>query len=147
MAILITHPMNLGTQTFRMNRSNKDGTPKPGWWEAADCRKYNCPDYLLGWTTAVDTNTDLGRKQFHYLRTHSHLYSFKEEFVGQGLVNFRFEPGQKCFRSELHIVPVERDPIFSNLVAGGEKKVMDYDEFHTTFNETTFRIAQNKREV
>jgi len=144
MAILIKAPLNLGTQTFRMNRSNRDGTPKPGWWEAADCRKFGCDQYLLGWTTTLDPSTEQGQGLIRLIRSLTNR-TFREEKCNDGMFLFHFEPGQKCFRQ--HQMPVERDPIFSNLARGRETKGMDYDEFHDTWNETVTRIEQSKREV
>lgn len=142
--VLIKHPLNLGTQTFRMNRSNKDGTPKHGYFEAADCRRFECPHYLLGWQTKIDPSTQLGQKQTHYIRKLSGR-SFTETPEPSGLLVFTFEAGQKCFRT--HQLPVDRDPIFSNRVPGLEPTIMDYDEFHDTYNETIVRLRQQQREV
>ena len=140
----VGRPRNLGNQVFRMNRANKDGSPKKGWWEVGDCRKVDCSHYLLGWVTDVDTKTKLGQRQSYYIRTHSDR-SFKEVEIAGGLVRFAFEPGQKCFNT--HTIPVDRDPIFSNRAPGWEARTMDYDEFHEEFNETVIQIEQSKRGI
>mgnify|MGYP005815976417 CR=1 FL=1 len=144
MAILLKHPAYLGDQVFRMNRSNKDGTHKPGYWETSDCETANCLHYLLGWVTTLDPSTDEGQGMLRTIRGLTR-WTFREESGGDGLVRFYFEAGQRCFRR--HLLPVERDPIFSRLIPGEAPKVMDYDEFQTEMNETVTRIDQNKREV
>jgi len=138
------HGIHKGTQTFRMNRGNKDGTPKSGWWEAADCRKFNCDHYLMGWVTDIDIKADLGARQADYIRRTSGR-AFKEVPIGGGLIRFDFEAGQKCFRT--HTMPVDRDPTFTLHIPGREKREMDYDEFHENFNETVVQIEQSKRGI
>lgn len=155
MGILIKNARHLGSQTFRMNRADlatdqngkPTGTKNPAYWETANCRDFECPHYLLGWTTSVDTSTDLGRRQAYFIRKDDSRECRKEIQGGpEGLVLFHFPPGQKCFRGP-HSLPVQRDPIFKNLIPGLESKPIDYDEFFTEFNETVTLIKQNKREV
>lgn len=155
MSLLIKNARNLGAQTFRINRvdlgvdqnGKPTGTKNPDYWETANCRDFECPDYLLGWTTSIDTSTDLGKRQAYYIRKDSSR-EFREEMQGgpEGLVLFRFPPGQKCFRGP-HSLPVQRAPIFKNLIPGLESKTMDSDEFFTEWNETVTQIGQSKREV
>ena len=80
-------------------------------WRPATCAEVDCPHYLNGWTTTVDTSTDLGQKQAAYIvggATRGHVATM----VGAGMWEFRFGPGQKCFRAETHRVPLERDAVF-----------------------------------
>ena len=153
MGILIRQALNLGGQIFRLNRGTPVPTrsggstfiPRPGWWEAKECRDVGCEHYLLGWITRIDPNTELGQRQLHYIRKESGR-AFKERRSDtQGsIIEFFFEEGQKCFRE--HERPVDRDPVFANL-ALGHTQIMDYDQFHETFNEVTEQRKQKKRGI
>ena len=105
-----------------------------------------CPHYNFGWTTTVDVSSPLGQTQADYIRKKSGR-SFKEERgeVAGSLIRFLFDSGQKCFRE--HSRPVDRDPIFKSLIPGRDSKLMDYDEFFTTFNEASAQRAQKDKEV
>jgi len=46
-----------------------------------------------------------------------------------------------------HLKPIDRDPTFKNAIPGRDTRVMDYDEYFDTFNETVVRITQKQREV
>ena len=143
MSLLIKQPLNLGAQVFRINRADmsKGGVKLPGWWEAANCREYGCGGYLAGWTTTVDPATDLGREQARLIRSLTNR-EFREDSTGaDGLMRFHFPPGQKCFNGP-HQLPVQREPRFKNIDPGRYDKVMDYDEFFDTMNETVARIKQ-----
>lgn len=86
-------------------------------WRAATCDETACPAYLNGWVTRVDEATDLGRGQAAYIRrdrTRSHA----ETRAADGLTEFSFPAGQRCYRASEHRLPLERDPVFT--VRGGD---------------------------
>lgn len=62
----------------------------------AACQEVGCEAYRLGWETAVDEATEMGRQQAHYIRTQSGR-TFREYRSEAGLTVFRFEPYQRCF--------------------------------------------------
>lgn len=62
----------------------------------AACQSAGCEAFRLGWDTAVDEDTDLGRRQAAYIRQESGR-SFRELKTEAGLTVFRFENGQRCF--------------------------------------------------
>jgi hypothetical protein len=71
-------------------------------WRAASCAEIDCGYYLNGWQTIVPAGSELealvrgsGRR-------------FTEERQPAGLIEFRFEPGQSCFRESTHRLPVGR---------------------------------------
>ena len=149
--LLIRHPLS-HDQLFRMNRGRRVRTSNgretfvkdKQWFDAIDCRTAECDHYQNGWITVVDTGGDLGKRQAHYIRKLSGRH-FKEESNGpEGIIKFSFYSEQKCFRA--HDRPVDRDPRFLFLGRSGGRQV-DYDEFHTTFNETVVQIGQQRREV
>lgn len=62
----------------------------------AACQEVGCEAYRLGWETAVDEATEMGRAQARYIRTQSGR-TFREYRSEAGLTVFRFEPYQRCF--------------------------------------------------
>lgn len=62
----------------------------------AACQEVGCEAYRLGWETAVDEATEMGRQQARYIRTQSGR-TFREYRSEAGLTVFRFEPYQRCF--------------------------------------------------
>jgi len=171
MAILIKNPLHLGAQVWRITRGivrpsrRQDGrttttlVPDPAFWEPKSCRDYGCTHYLLGWSTTTDLGTELGIAQADYVRKRCGraFREYRDEHL-QTVRHFVFESGQQCFRdhqgdavgfaaSGPHLKPIDRDPTFKNAIPGRDTRVMDYDEYFDTFNETVVRITQKQREV
>lgn len=73
----------------------------------ATCREVNCPAYLNGWRTIVGT----GSVQAQYIRAKSERV-FTEHPQDGGMVEFRFPPGQMCFRAAEHRAPLHREPLY-----------------------------------
>jgi hypothetical protein len=80
----------------------------------ASCAEVDCDAYRNGWTTVIDTATDLGGKQANYIRLHAGRH-FRATEIG-GMVTFTFPPGQSCFRT--HQVRLDRPEHF--LVRDGD---------------------------
>ena len=59
------------------------------------CEEVGCENWANGWTSAIDTSTQLGQMQADYIRYQSGR-TFRETFGG-GLTRFIFESGQRCF--------------------------------------------------
>jgi len=91
--------------------------PLKSHWRKATCAEVDCTSYLSGWITVVDESTELGRAQAHYIR-HDRSRTAKESRSPEGMTEFRFEAGQRCFQHSAHRLPIERDPVF--LVKGGD---------------------------
>jgi hypothetical protein len=91
--------------------------PVSSHWRSASCAEVDCPAHQYGWSTTVDTATDLGQGQAYYIRRESGR-SYREEQVGPGMVRFTFGPGQRCFRADTHRVRTGRPEIFA--VRGGD---------------------------
>lgn len=70
----------------------------------ASCERAGCGPYRSGWVTTVDESTDLGKSQAHFIRTQSGR-KFTERRREDGLTEFAFEAGQRCFGR--HRVPME----------------------------------------
>jgi hypothetical protein len=86
-------------------------------WRPATCEEVDCPDFLNGFVTTVDTATDLGQKQYHFL-THDRKRSYSMQRVNDTLCKFVFRPGTICMRFRDHRAPIGRPPLF--LVSGGD---------------------------
>lgn len=72
-----------------------------------DCKAAGCLAYANGWTSAIDTSTELGQQQARYIQDHSgRSYRLVERLP---LLMFDFPPGQQCF--EGHHRALERDPV------------------------------------
>lgn len=79
-------------------------------FRVATCAEVNCPNYLYGWKTTCDLNTDLGQAQIDWIKTSSgrRFTSYREE---SGLVVFTFEAGQDCF--EQHQLRLDKPEIYA----------------------------------
>lgn len=82
----------------------------------ATCEEAQCADYLYGFRSVIDESTELGQQQAYYVRRESGR-RYVEVKQPDGLTEFTFEPGQKCFKGS-HKVRLERDETF--IVRGGD---------------------------
>lgn len=86
-------------------------------WRQATCEEYECEAFLVGFITTVDLNTELGQRQYDYL-IHDRERSYSMQRVSMTMVKFIYGPGNRCFSSGDHRVPVGRPPRL--LVVGGD---------------------------
>lgn len=86
----------------------------------ATCAEVDCPNYLNGWKTEVDTSTELGAAQADYIR-HRAGRAFVESADRLPVVTFLFHAGQPCFAE--HHEPLERPPI--HIVRNGDWRAGD----------------------
>ncbi len=70
-------------------------------WRPATCAEVDCPNYVNGWQSLIEEFTELGQRQAHYIRRESGR-GFTERRVAEGLTEFTFAPGQRCFDSGSH---------------------------------------------
>lgn len=80
-------------------------------YRQATCAEVRCLAYESGWQSGIDESTDLGQRQAHYIRKQSGR-SFTESRSEVGITVFVFEPGQRCFASDTHRVPLERPALY-----------------------------------
>src|SRR3954464_496881 len=72
-------------------------------YRPATCAEVECPQWAHGWITRVPRGTDLET----YLESGVHGRRFTETTgLGAGEREFLFGPGQECFRSSTHRLPV-----------------------------------------
>jgi hypothetical protein len=80
-------------------------------YRAGTCEEAGCLAFHKGWTSHIDESTALGQAQAAYIRRSSGR-RFTEQRASDGTTEFVFEPGQRCFRSDEHRVPLEREPLY-----------------------------------
>lgn len=86
-------------------------SPVATHWRKATCAEVDCDHYVNGFRTRVDERLELGQKQAHYIRKESGR-RFTEDRDDAGLTVFTFEPGQRCFASDSHKLPLERPELY-----------------------------------
>lgn len=75
----------------------------------ASCDEVDCAAYLFGWTSTVDPATDLGQRRLAYI-TQDRTRHYTATSRPDGLVDFTFPAGQRCFGA--HTAILERDPLY-----------------------------------
>lgn len=79
-------------------------------YRQATCKEVECDAYEKGWTTTVDTATELGARQANYIRMKSGRVHTVDQTIDSSIVRFHFPPGQKCFRQ--HRLPIGKPELF-----------------------------------
>jgi len=92
-------------------KSYQIAAPLSTHWRQATCEEVACPHFLSGWRTEVDESTELGQRQAHYIR-HDSARAHTEDKRPDGLTDFTYPAGQRCFRSGEHKVRLERPEHF-----------------------------------
>jgi len=81
--------------------------PEVSHWKPATCREVECPNYMHGWRVRVESLTD---RQLHAV-IHSGR-KFVRMDMAEGTTYLVFEPGQECFRSHEHRLPIGRPGLY-----------------------------------
>ena len=110
---------------------------------AADCKETGCPHYEFGWTTTIDEQTDLGRKQARYIRKEAKR-KYTEQNNAVGLTLFYFESGQKCFTA--HKVQTGEAPIKLVTKADGRMVRQEAQRWFGEANEEVYRFQKQRKE-
>jgi hypothetical protein len=84
--------------------------PLASHWRRATCAEYECADYVHGFVATIDTGTELGQRQFDYL-THDKERKYSMQRVSLTTFKFVYGPGNRCFKSGEHRVPIGRPPL------------------------------------
>ena len=95
-------------------KSYEISSPVATHFRRGTCDEAGCLAHRNGWVTRVDTTTDLGARQAHYIRKQSGR-RFVESRT-EALTEFTFEAGQECFAE--HKVPLDRPELY--VVRGGD---------------------------
>lgn len=91
--------------------------PPKSHFRRATCEEYECDGYMFGFVTTVDTSTELGQRQYHFL-THDKRRTYSMQRPSLTLVKFVYKPGTICMGWDSHRVPIGRPPRL--LVADGD---------------------------
>lgn len=86
-------------------------------WRPATCEEAGCEAYQFGWVSTFDLSTDLGKRQFEFCKD-DRSRSFSIQRPSLNLVKFVYAPGNRCFQSGDHRLPLARPARF--YVAGGD---------------------------
>lgn len=78
-------------------------------WRDATCAEVACPHHERGWITRVHEGDALGQAQAGYIR-HRAGRVFTEARTPDGLTQFTFKPGQRCFAQ--HRIRLDRPEFF-----------------------------------
>lgn len=81
--------------------------PKETHYRPATCEDIRCPAWLNGWKTVVPSDS----LQAQYIRAKAGR-QYTEAPAGNGLAEFRFPAGQRCFGADKHVKPLEREPLY-----------------------------------
>lgn len=81
-------------------------SPLATHFRRATCQEYGCPGYRLGFKTTVEAASE----QAAYIRARSGRH-FTETRDGD-MATFTFPPGQMCWRSSDHRIPLDRPAFF-----------------------------------
>lgn len=83
----------------------------------ATCAEVECAAYVNGWVTRVP----VGSQAEQYIRSGGSGRRFTETTtIDSAEREFVFEPGQQCFASDKHRVPLEREPLY--IARGGDAR-------------------------
>jgi len=99
----------------------------------ATCEEVACKDWTFGWRTIVPTDSP----QAQYIRHDDRRYV--EVVRGEGLVEFQFHAGQRCFGRQ-HRVQSGEPAIFAKGLKDGGLVLQEDDRFIDEFNEDTKRL-------
>lgn len=86
-------------------------------WRPASCEEADCEAYRHGWVSTFDLATELGQHQAAYCLADKER-SFSMQRPTATMIKFIYKPGNRCFRSGDHKVPLERPARF--YVQGGD---------------------------
>lgn len=102
----------MGVIPGNTHRTYQIVAPVPTHFRPATCEEVDCAAWRNGWKTLVASNSDAAL----YIRSGASGRRFTEFNDSHdrsiGMTEFVFEPGQKCFAVDKHVVPLERDPLF-----------------------------------
>lgn len=77
-------------------------------WRPATCEEVECPEFLNGWRTRIPWGDEA---LLATLRA-SGRQGLETTGIGDAEREFLFNPGQPCFRSSLHRLPVDRPALY-----------------------------------
>lgn len=82
----------------------------PDRWRAATCEEVDCEWHRDGWVTRVP----IGGEEEHLVKASGRRWTGRH--VGpDGVVEYMFPPGTRCFRASTHRVHVDREDVYLRL--------------------------------
>ncbi len=95
---------NMGPEAYKTYGMSM---PLSSHWRAATCEEVSCDAWIHGWVSTFDLSTDLGQRQFEFCKNDRER-GFSMQRPGLSLVKFVYPPGNRCFRSSEHRLPLDR---------------------------------------
>lgn len=84
--------------------------PRGSHFRQATCEEFECDQFINGFELHVDTSTQLGQRQYHYV-THDTTRSFVKKRTGQFIFTFHYPPGNDGFGdAHRHLMNIQRPP-------------------------------------
>ncbi len=111
--------------------------PASSHFRPATCEESDCGAYLRGWRTRVPKNAvEL------LAAARSSGRRFVECETEDGMIEFVFEPGQECFRSSLHRVPLDRPALHVIRDGRNDPRRVSAQGWHDDLGEHLSRIRE-----
>ncbi len=89
---------------------HKAVSPVETHFRPATCEEVDCPDWFNGFDAFISTDDEA---RLYYIRYDPRCgQQFVETQESEGLVRFRFPPGQRCFKAYDHKIRLDRAPIY-----------------------------------
>ena len=120
-----------------MNEHYSIKAPLSTHWREATCEEVDCRKNIMGWETHCNTDTELGRNQVAYIRAGKSERRFTERVDVEGVIIFRFSPGQQCFTN--HIKKIEGKGHLLLRESGGQRQLLEPERWMWEFNESMER--------
>ena len=120
-----------------MNDRYSIKAPVATHWRGATCEEVSCKKNVMGWETHCNTDTELGRNQVAYIRAGKSERRFTERVDVEGVIIFRFSPGQQCFTN--HIKKIEGKGHLLLRESGGQRQLLEPERWMWEFNESMER--------
>jgi len=106
---------NAGPENFKTFERR---APLSSHWRKATCEEVLCDDYVHGFVLTIDLSTDLGQRQYDYVK-HDGSRSCSIHRSGMNMLSCVYRPGNAGFKpTHDHRIPIGRPAIF--LVAEGD---------------------------
>lgn len=108
-------------------------------WERATCEQVECEAYLNGWVTVLaarDPKCEFIRSKLNGRNT------WTEEPKAGGLIEFRFPPGQPCFRAAEHRSPVRPPLLVRRMGEGAPQRLQRPEDYLDSLHTEVDRVAR-----
>jgi hypothetical protein len=132
-------------QTFSIQRPAGQG-----YWRKGTCEESGCKFWRDGWVTRVPRNSP---QEKYIISGQSGRDYYETTGIGPAEREFMFAPGQQCFQSHEHRVPIEREPLYvvrdgdgRGNPTGRKRVIRDGVEWKDRFAEELGKVADDRKQ-